>query len=103
MGAMANQYDLGDLIRLSATFKNASDVDTDPTTVTLRVRHNSGTPTTTYTYEASEVSRLAAGQFYKDVTLSKSGTWYYRWEGSGSVQQQEEKAIVIRSSHIVAG
>ena len=94
---MANRYDKGDLVRLSATF-TVSSTNTDPTTVTLKVQDPSGN-TATYTYAAAEITKSATGQYYKDVSIDEGGTWYYRWEGTGTVITAGEGYLLASSGH----
>lgn len=87
-------YDKGDVVRLSATFGNVSDVATDPTTVILRVKNSAGT--TVYTYAAAQISRDSAGNFHKDLALTVVGEWSYRWEGTGAVETAGEARLFVR-------
>lgn len=91
---MSSVYDKGDLVRISVTFSVAS-VSTDPTTVTLKVKDPAGT-VTAYTYALAEVARDAAGQYHKDITITETGTWRYRWEGTGAVVTAGEAYLMAR-------
>ncbi len=86
-------------LRLSATFKNSTGAVADPTTATVLVRSPSGVNTTkTYPTDA-EVVRTSTGVYYFDVTMGESGTWTYRFEGTGSVQAASaDKPVQIASS-----
>lgn len=98
-----NQYDRGDLSRISAAFVNAAGVATDPTEVVLRV----APPTETvlvYRWptpgvgEGSIVDDAGAGAFHVDVNITESGHWTYRWSGAGTVQSAEEASLYARHS-----
>lgn len=93
---MANAYEQGETVRITGTF-SVSGVNTDPTTVTLKVQNPAGTETS-YTYAASEVTKSATGVYYKDVTLSTSGVWYYRWIGTGTVVSADEDYLFVKPS-----
>lgn len=80
---MANKYDKGDLVRVSAAF-NILGVATDPTTITLKVKNPAGT-VSTYTFALGQVTRSGTGAYYKDVSVDSVGLWFYRWEGTGAV------------------
>lgn len=82
---MAN-YPVGDVVRVSATFTLNSSA-TDPTTITLRVKSlsTSGPGLNVYVYGSSSIVRDSAGSYHYDVVTSASGTYYYRWEGTGTV------------------
>jgi len=91
---MANIYDKGDLVRISVTF-TVSGVDTDPTTVALKIKDPEET-ITTYTYAASEIIKDAVGKYHKDIPINASGRWYYRWEGTGAVVTAGESYLQAR-------
>ena len=88
----------GSTVRVQATFA-VSSVNTDPTTVTLKVMVPAGT-ITTYTYALAEVTKSATGIYYKDIALSTPGTWTYRWIGTGTAAGVAESAIICHSSAI---
>jgi hypothetical protein len=94
--ARPNNYDEGDLVRLTAAFTVAS-VATDPTTVTLKVKDPSGN-VTTYTYALAEVTKDSTGNYHKDITIDEPGVWYYRWIGTGTVVAADEARLDVASS-----
>ena len=91
-----NTYDKGDAVRLKGTF-TVSSVLTDPTTVTLKVKDSDGT-ISTYTYSGGTVTKLSTGVYYKDVTVSNDGIWYYRFESTGAVAAAGEGSFEVRRS-----
>lgn len=91
-------YDPGSKIRLSARFEVAGDL-TDPTTVTLKVQDPAGA-ITTYTLSGGTVTKAATGRFYKDLTPTAPGRWYYKWIGTGTVESTTEESFQIRSQVI---
>lgn len=97
-------YDIGDLIKLTATFKNSGGTPTDPTTITLRVTDPVAT-TSVYTYALAQVTKESAGVYSKSITPASSGYWHYRWEGTGAVEQVEQGLFFIKvsSATLVAG
>jgi hypothetical protein len=88
---MANQYLKGQTVRITGTF-TVSGTNTDPTTITLKVEDPSGNEAS-YTYALGEVTKSAAGIYYKDVVIDESGYWIYRWEGTGAVAAVDEEMI----------
>lgn len=88
-----NTFDVGDQVRLIGSFKDITNTLTDPTVVTVRVKTPSGIVTTPAATQAS------AGIYHVDVTLDESGTWWYRFEGTGAVVAAEENAFNVRDSH----
>lgn len=77
--------DQGDTKRLTATFRNLSDVLTDPTTVTLTVRDPDGTEAS-YTYAGGTISKESTGVFYRDHDFTKAGRHIERWTATGTVK-----------------
>jgi len=90
----------GSTVRVQATFA-VGGTDTDPTTVTLKVKSPSAV-TTSYTYALSEVTKSATGVYYKDLgpTILTAGTWWYRWIGTGAAAGVAETAIIIAASDV---
>jgi len=93
---MANVYDKNDKVRLTARF-TVSGVLTDPTTVTLKIRNLLGV-TSTYTYALAQITKSAVGVYYKDISLDRSGEWFYRWEGTGTVEAANETYLDVKDS-----
>lgn len=81
---MANQYTIGATVKMTATFKNASSVNTDPTTVTCIVKTPAGVETT-YTYALTTVDKDATGIYSKTITTAENGTYQYYFKGTGTV------------------
>jgi hypothetical protein len=71
-----------ELATLTNTFE-VDDVPTDPSTVTLTVTPPSGTATS-YTYAASEITKVGTGQYRKDIACTEDGVWLYLWIGTGT-------------------
>jgi hypothetical protein len=95
---MPETYDVGDLVRLGAAFTK-SGVATDPTTLTLKIRTPGGV-TTTYTYPTdAQLSRDGPGLYHLELALGASGTWVYRWAGTGAAQAAEEGEVNVRASN----
>lgn len=91
-----NSYDKGDLIAIEGRFTNAAGVATDPTTVTCHVKSPAGT--TTHVYGASAIVKDSTGVYHLDVSLTVSGQWWYRWEGTGAVEQSDEASFIVEAS-----
>lgn len=88
-------YDVGDTVRLTATFTDASDVDANPTTVTVSVRAPDGMTTT------PTATQDSTGIWYYDLTLSQAGTWRYRFAGTGALVAAAEGQLFARASVFV--
>jgi hypothetical protein len=89
-------YSTGNLIRVGVTFKNQLSRNTNPSTVTVRVKQPNGT-TTDYTTPA--VVQVSPGVFYYIIgPVNVVGTWYYRWIGTGFVQATAEGSFIITTA-----
>ena len=91
----------GSTVRVQVTFV-VGGVNTDPTTVTLKVKSPAGV-TTTYTYALSQVSKSATGVNSKDLgpsIIDAPGAWGYRWIGTGTAAGVAETSITILASQI---
>ena len=86
---MANEYDIGDRVRLTATFTDADDVATDPDNVSIFYTDPSGNET-----EDDAPTKSATGIYYTDINLDEAGKWKYRSEGTaaGGDYQGAEKS-----------
>lgn len=95
---MANVYDKGDLVRCSASFTTSAGAAVDPTVITFKFKTPGGT-TTTYTYGVdAELVKDSVGNYHVDVSATASGTWFYRFEGTGDAQAADEASILIEKS-----
>jgi hypothetical protein len=94
---LANTYDLGDLIRVSAAFASAGAA-IDPTAVTVKYRAPvAGTTTLVYGVDADLV-KDDTGEYHVDIDADEEGTWYYRFESTGTGQAAAEGAFRVRVS-----
>ena len=93
---MTNTYDIGDLVRLDATFTGLDGVPSTPTTTVCTVRRPDGTEETPVPQTASP------GALYALVAATMPGRWHYRWVGTGVVQAAEEGVFVVRQSAVGA-
>lgn len=91
-----NVYDVGDRVRLYGYFTNRARVDTDPTAVVCKYQDPSGNETTV-TYP-TDIVKSSTGRYYLDIDLDESGTWYYRWNGTGDVVAAGEQSFTVRAS-----
>jgi hypothetical protein len=92
-----NSYQVGDQIRLTATFTNSALAVADPTTVTCQVKLRYIGTSTTYTYPAT-ITKDSTGVYHVDVIPTNEGIWDYRWVGTGTVVAAEEGAFNIPDS-----
>lgn len=82
--ALANEYEVGDTVRVSNTFKDAAGVAADPTTVRFKYKTPAGTTTTLTYLTDSALVKDSVGNYHVDVSITETGTWRWRWEGTGT-------------------
>lgn len=99
--ATITHFDIGDIWRPQATFTVAG-VNTDPTTLIVRVQDPSGTITVTtesspgtLTSVSSPTARTTAGVFVFSQALDEHGHWYLRFEGTGAATASEDHEAVV--------
>ena len=95
---MINVYDIGDLVRLAVTFQDATCTDQDPSSILVRVKAPDGTVTV---LNSPTVVKDAVGQYHADFSVTEAGYYYYRWEGTGTLQAAGEVAFRVRESRIL--
>lgn len=79
-------YNVGDLVRVSATWTNAAGTATDPTAVFVDYKDPAG-DITTLTYGTDpELHKVSAGVYYTDIDADQAGHWHYRFYSTGTGQ-----------------
>lgn len=95
-------HDLGDLVRVEATFTDAAtDAAIDPTAVKLSYRTPGGTTTTLVYGTDAALVKDGVGEYHVDIDANAAGTWYYRWWSTGTGQAAKEEQFVIREARAV--
>ena len=99
---MANTHDLGDLVRVTAEFRDPStNAYIEPTIVKLSVKTPDGT-VTTYVYDTdASMKRTDIGQYYSDLNANAAGRWYYRWWSTGTGQAADENYFDVEAAEAV--
>lgn len=99
---MATTYDIGDKIRETGTFKNASSAAADPTKVYFAYQTPDGTiNTSTYSAGTTALTKTGTGVYYKDIATTSSGVYEYRWYSTGTVHTAQEGYFVVRPKRVV--
>ena len=90
-------------VELRATFTDpVTGLVADPTTVRVTLRQAGGVSTTyIYGVGGSGVTRISQGLYEKLLSPPPPGTtWFYRWEGDGSVESAIDGEFQIAGSFI---
>lgn len=98
-----SQYDLGDLIRVSATLIGTDGVSgVVPSMFLFLVKDPRGSVGSYQFGQAgASILAVASNAFAKDISLDYPGTWYYRSVATGIGQGVEEWSFFVASSHVI--
>jgi hypothetical protein len=92
-------YDIGDLVRVTGVFTNSAGTEIDPSVVTFKVKDPANV-TTTYIYGTDvELVKDSTGNYYVDIDVDDDGSWYYRFESTGTGQAAAEGRFVVNTSY----
>lgn len=87
-------YQVGQVVTLSAEFLNGAGVLSDPGTIMLTVTDPSGT-IGTYTYAGLTITKLAVGEYSKDITPNAAGAWTWQWTTTGTPATTQTGYFVV--------
>lgn len=95
---MANNYDIGDIVRLSVEFKDQAGAFVDPGQVFVKIRDSLGVITSFQFNTNPEVIKDATGKYHIDQEATKEGVWFYRWEGKLTNKSASEASFTVLDS-----
>ena len=88
-------YELGNVLRVTGTFRNLAGTAVDPTVVKFRYRAP-GQDAVTLTYpDNAALVKAGTGIYYYDIDLSAAGTWFYKFFSTGTNQAANESQFVV--------
>lgn len=89
-------YDIGNKVRVSASFTNVASGDAvDPDVVMFHWRRPAGARVT-YTYGTDvELVKDDVGEYHVDLDLDKKGEWNYRWQSTGDGQAADHGSFTV--------
>lgn len=96
---MSNVYDIGDIVRLEATFTDTGAAYLDPTLVTFTVLPPNSTGIEV-TSASTDVIHPSTGVYYYDQLATLPGTWNYRSHSTGIGQSAGEGWFTVRHSQV---
>ena len=103
--ATVNEYDVGDLVRVSVVWTDDDSAAIDPDVVRFIYRTASDVKTTYLYLTDAELVKDSVGNYHVDVAATNSpGLWNYRFEGetSGGVAQgADEHEFKVTSSSVL--
>ena len=87
-----NTYDIGDTVRLTASFSNSSGTPANPSGgVTLSITNPLGA------VSAPSPTSSGGGVYYYDFAITMSGTHFYRWVGTGDIPVAGQGGLIVRT------
>ena len=96
--ALPNSYEQKSQVRCTGTYTDQNDAAVDPTVVVFKYKNPAGT-ITSLTYGVNdEVVKDGTGIYHVDVDGDTSGTWYYRFESTGTAKAGGEEQFEIYES-----
>ncbi len=99
---MMNTYDVGDRVRIDATFLDEAGAATDPTTITFQAGPMGASAVADYTWSSgapgTDIIATGPGVFHTYVTVTTPGTWVYRMVSTGAVAQAAQGVFTVRAS-----
>jgi hypothetical protein len=96
---MANEYDVGDLVRITGTFTNSAGTAVDPTVVRAQYTDPSGNTTSLLYLTDAALVKASTGVYYVDIDADESGVWLYRFYATGTGQGAEEGYFEVVGSY----
>ncbi len=86
---MSKPYNVGDLMKLTATVANLAGTLVDPTTITFWIR----TPRDVFTSQTP--SRVSTGVYTFSQTATESGNWEWRAVATGAAQAAGQAPLFV--------
>ena len=95
---MANEYYVGEQVRVTGTFTDIDGDAQDPGTVTITTKDPSGNETALVYGVDAEVIKSATGVYYTDITTDEDGVWHYKYVGTVSGISAGEGWFIVKTS-----
>lgn len=93
--ALATTHARGQVVRAAVVFTDSGGDEVDPTGVTARIKPPSGS-TLVYVHGTdAELVKDEVGEYHVDVDANLAGTWYVRFEGTGTYQAAAEHSFKV--------
>jgi hypothetical protein len=94
---MVEDYEIGDAVYVSGTFRSLAGVLADPTDVTCDVMKPDGTAG-----EATDLAQVSTGIWSATIEPDIPGRWRYRFAGTGAVQRAKTKSFWVKVREVPA-
>lgn len=100
----ANSYDRGDMVRLTATFRDITGAVVDPTTVQFAAVQPDKTVYTRSYGQAlpnDQLKKSGVGVYYIDFYCGQGGRYGYQWTGDGFAAAVAEGGFFVRDEVVL--
>lgn len=100
-----NSYKQGQVAKCVMVFRDPETGEPyDPEIVTFYYETPSGVAPAEIRQadDSGAVKRTAAGTYRRDLPLNEGGTWYYRFEGTGSKQGADQHKLTVTAARPIA-
>ena len=87
------KYDIGDTVKITVGFSDASGASIDPTTVGLKIRLPNAT-ILEFFYPAT-ITKSATGKYFVSYLIANSKVHYYKWTGTGNAAAVQESSFSV--------
>jgi hypothetical protein len=87
-----NDADIGDLVRVTASFIDSSGALADPTSAEIIARSPTGSE------QSLSVTKLSTGIYYAEQSIDEENTWWFRAKGAGAVEAAAERSLHVRAT-----
>ena len=94
-----DEYTLGGLLRMPATFK-VGTVLTDPTTITFKYLKPSAVLVTLIYGTDAALVKDSTGKYHVDLDLDEAGLWKWRYWSTGAVQAAAQGDFRVAAANV---
>lgn len=84
--------DIGDLVRVTASFTDSSGELANPTSVAILSRSPSGAEL------SLNVTSQGTGIYYAEHNIDECDTWWFRAKGTGDIEDAAERRLHVRAT-----
>lgn len=96
------QYDIGSLVRCTATIINLSGSPADPSVLSFFTLNPTGGRASGLYGVGSVIGRAGVGAYFADVDAEVAGDWAARWQATGNgVQAATDFRFTVAASFVL--
>jgi len=84
--------DIGDLVRITASFVDLAGAPSDPTSIAILARSPSEAE------QSLSVTKQSVGVYYAEQSIDEENTWWFRAYGTGAIEAAAERSLHVRAT-----